>query len=140
MPVWLVIGGILVIGAFVSATQKPKASDSPAPVAPGAPAAPPPPVESAAASDARFEKCRDKLKQAQQLDLLSNMTFEGGRPKIWVGKTWHTLPIDAKTAFAETAACFFLAGSSEKALSFPIYDGMTGKQIATWKYTRLDVE
>ena len=93
-----------------------------------------------AKDEARFEGCRDKLKSAQQLDLLSNMTFDKGIPKIWVGPTWYQLPIDAKEGFAETAACFFLAGDADKAIAFDIFDGQSGKKIARWQHTRLEVE
>lgn len=104
------------------------------------PAARAPTAAEKAAKTARLEQCRETLKKSQQLDVLHNMTFDGGRPKVWVDKTWHQLPIEAKTEFARTAACFFLAGNSAEAITFPIYDGFSGKQIATWRFTRLDVE
>lgn len=88
----------------------------------------------------RFEDCRAKLKQAQGLDLLTNMTFDKGIPKVWIGPTWYTMPIDAKEGFAETAACFFTAGDSSKAIAFDIFDGRSGKKIARWKHTKLEVE
>lgn len=93
-----------------------------------------------AADNARLSECRDKLKAAQKLDLLSNMTFDKGIPKVWVGATWYQMPIDAKEGFAETAACFFTAGDSAKAIAFDIFDGKSGKKIARWKYTKLQVE
>lgn len=92
------------------------------------------------ADDARLEQCREKLKKSQELDLLHNMTFDKGVPKVWVGPTWYKLPIEAKIEFAGVAHCFFMAGRSDGFMQFPIYDGMSGKQIATWKYTRLDVK
>jgi hypothetical protein len=91
-------------------------------------------------SDARLEGCRAKLKAAQAIDLLTNMTFERGIPKVWVGPTWYTIPIDAKEGFAQTAACFFVAGDAGKAISFDIFDGMSGKKIGRWKFTRLEID
>src|SRR5690606_33348608 len=91
-------------------------------------------------SDARMEGCRAKLKQAQAIDLLHNMTFDKGIPKVWVGPTWAAIPIDAKQGFAETAACFFLAGDASKSIQFDILDGRTGKRVARWKFTRLTVD
>jgi hypothetical protein len=91
-------------------------------------------------SDARMEGCRAKLKQAQAIDLLHNMTFDKGIPKVWVGLTWAAIPIDAKQGFAETAACFFLGGDASKSIQFDILDGQTGKRVARWRFTRLTVD
>lgn len=88
---------------------------------------------------ARLEECRTKLKAAIPLDLITNMSFDNGRPKLWVGPTWHKIDITAKEGLAREAACFFLAGDETKAITFPIYDGMTGKEIAEWKFTKLAV-
>lgn len=93
----------------------------------------------AVADDAKFEGCRAKLKAAVELDMLTNMTFDKGIPKIWVGPTWHSVPVDAKEGLAATAACFFTAGGDE-VVRFDIFDGMTGKRIARWSYTKLVVE
>lgn len=98
-------------------------------------------LNAAAAPDAsRMDGCRAKLRQAQQLDLLHNMTFDKGVAKVWVGPTWARIPIDAKEGFAQTAACFFLAGDSSKSIQFDILDGRTGKRVARWKFTRLTVD
>ena len=68
------------------------------------------------------------------------MSYDGGRPKVWVGPLYHRAPIETKIAFAETAACFFLAGDDSSRITYPIFDGTSGKQVATWKFTRLEVE
>jgi len=130
--------GVGLLAAGVDSIEKRNARPPPVAAAPSP--APVPTAEARAVSDARLESCRTKLKAAQALDLLHNMTFDGGKPKVWVGRTWDRLPIEAKTDFAQNAACFFLAGQSGEAITYPIFDGMTGKQIATWKYTRLVVE
>lgn len=97
-------------------------------------------AQSRAENDRRLESCRSKLKAAAQLNLLKDMSFDGGRPKVVVGPTWQRIDFSAKEGFAETAACFFLAGDRSKSITFPIKDGRTGKTIATWKFTRLEVE
>jgi hypothetical protein len=140
----LVLGGVGVVALILALTIGPHfAPASPGAARPPAAVASPTPTPDPAAvatADARLEECRTKLKQASTLDLLHNMTFEGGRPKVWVGETWHRLPIEAKSEFARTAACFFLAGREDRSIAFPVFDGRTGKQIATWSYTRLSVE
>lgn len=47
--------------------------------------------ESSEIAEVRLEQCRAKLKQAQQLDLLQDMKFDKGIPKVWIGPTWYTL-------------------------------------------------
>lgn len=97
-------------------------------------------AQSRAENDRRLEGCRSKLKAAAQLNLLKDMSFDGGRPRVVVGPTWHRIDFSAKEGFAQTAACFFLAGDSKKSITFPITDGRTGKKLATWKFTRLEAE
>lgn len=102
--------------------------------APATPAAP------TADKNASLEQCREKLKAAAQLDLLKDMSFDNGRPRVVIGPTWHQIDFSAKEGFAQTAACFFLAGDSTKAIRFDITDSMTGKPVATWSYTKLVVK
>lgn len=91
-------------------------------------------------NDKRLEDCRAKLKAAVPLDLLKDMTFKEGVPKVVIGPTWYKLDFDSKTGFAKTAACFFLAGDESKSITFGIYDNMTGKKVATWEFTKLKVQ
>lgn len=138
----VIVGTVALLGFLaVGLLKQREITPAAAPVAAASPApqAAPAPVDRAAA-DARLESCRAKLKQAQEIDLLTNMTFEGGKPKVWVGRTWNDIPVDAKEGFAEVAACFFVAGDEGRTITFPIYDGRSGKQIATWRFTRLEVE
>lgn len=116
-----------------------RADQAAAPAPKPAAVAPVTTAQDKARDDAELERCRGVLKNSQEVGLLHNMTFDDGRPKVWVGPTWYEIPIEAKTEFARTAGCFFLAGR-DKRITFPIYDGTTGKQIATWRFTRLDVE
>ena len=120
---------------FIANRADQAAAPTPKPVAEKVDKAP----DRTAATEAEFERCRGVLKNSQEVGLLHNMTFDDGRPKVWVGPTWHEIPIEAKTEFARTAGCFFLAGR-DKRITFPIFDGLTGKQIATWRFTRLEVE
>ncbi|WHZ19161.1 MAG: hypothetical protein OJF55_001310 [Rhodanobacteraceae bacterium] len=92
------------------------------------------------ANDAAFEQCRAKLKAAAALGLLTNMSYDGGRPRVEVGPDWYKINFSAKEGLARTAACFFLAGDTSSAIRFEITDSMTGKVIATWAYTKLVVK
>lgn len=98
------------------------------------------PVQSEAAKNVLFEECKAKLKSAVSLNLLTDMSFDGGRPRVVVGRTWHNLPFEGKEGFAKVAACFFLAGDTSQSIRFEITDHMTGKVVATWKWTHLEVE
>lgn len=89
---------------------------------------------------ANLEQCRSKLKAAAQLGLLADMSFDDGRPRVVIGRTWYSIDYTAKTGLAETAACFFLAGDTTRAIRFDIRDNMTGKVVATWSGTRLTVK
>ena len=94
----------------------------------------------AQSNDKRLEECRAKLKAAVPINLLKDMTFKGGVPKVVIGPTWYKIDFNAKTGFARTAACFFLAGDESKSITFGVYDHMTGKKVATWEFTRLEIE
>lgn len=95
---------------------------------------------SSVAQEQRFEGCREKLKAAQKLGLLKGMSFDNGKPKVVIGPTWYRIDFDAKTGFAETAACFFLGGDQKNFITFPIYDNMSGKVVARWKFNKLEVQ
>jgi hypothetical protein len=123
---------------FDPPTPRPQDSPDPTPAHASAPA--PAPSITRAESDANLEKCRSKLKAAAQLGLLADMSFDDGRPRVVIGRTWYGIDYTAKTGLAETAACFFLAGDTTRAIRFDIRDNMTGKVVATWSGTRLTVE
>jgi hypothetical protein len=145
---WVVGGLAGFVAVMVALNYKPDDGIviRPAPAAAQrAPAPVPVPAEPSrvANADEQLEVCRAKLKIAADTGILHNMTFDDGRPKVWIGPTWYSMSIEQKTGLAETAACFFLAGNvgdGGRAITFPIYDGRSGKEIATWKFTRLEVE
>jgi hypothetical protein len=123
------------------AVAAPTPAPTPAPaVTPTPQQAPETPVVSTADKNASLEQCREKLKAAAQLDLLKDMSFDNGRPRVVIGPTWYQIDFSAKEGLAQTAACFFLAGDSTKAIRFDITDSMTGKPVATWSYTKLVVK
>jgi hypothetical protein len=84
------------------------------------------------ASDAALESCRAKLKQAQQLDVLTDLQWKGPRLHVVAGRTYYTMPFHAKEGFADTINCFAMAGKSG-CLSFDILNWNTGK--ATDRYS-----
>lgn len=87
---------------------------------------------SAHASEAALETCRAKLKQAQKLDVLTDLQWKGPRLHVVAGRTYYTMPFDAKEGFADTVNCFAMAGKSG-CLSFDILNWNTGK--ATDRYS-----
>jgi hypothetical protein len=122
-----------------TSSESSPSTPTPAPAPPAQLQPPASPTISSAEKDANLEQCRDKLKAAAKLDLLEDMSFDGGRPKVAIGPTWYQIDFSAKQGLAQTAACFFLAGDSTKAIRFDITDNMTGKPVATWSYTKLEV-
>lgn len=86
----------------------------------------------AQANDAALEACRAKLKQAQKLDVLTDLQWKGSRLHVVAGRTYYTMPFDAKEGFADTVNCFAMAGKSG-CLSFDILNWNTGK--ATDRYS-----
>jgi hypothetical protein len=89
--------------------------------------------------DQRFEECRATLKQAVALRLLTDMGFDGPRPKFVVSRHWNALDFNAKSELTRTAACFFLTGDSSKSIAFDVRDSMTNRVIAKWRYTELEI-
>lgn len=90
------------------------------------------------AGDAEFEKCRSKLKVAQKLDLLYDLDWKSGRdmPRVVVGPTFFTVPIDAKEGFAATVNCFLMAGDSGKCVNFDVLHWQTGKAVGRFNNCR----
>lgn len=99
----------------------------------------PPPSASTAASEARFEECREKLKQAQKLDVLYNLDMQRGSPLVVVGPTFYNMPFDAKQNFADTINGFLMAGEN-KFINFDLLDYRTNKVVAKYRYGKLKME
>lgn len=83
------------------------------------------------ASEATLETCRAKLKQAQKLDVLTDLQWKGTRLHVVAGSTYYRMAFHAKEGFADTINCFVMAGKSD-CLSFDILHWRTGK--ATDRY------
>jgi len=89
-----------------------------------------------AADERKFEGCRNKLKQAQKLDVLYDLDWKSGHePKVVAGRTFFTMPIDAKEGFAETVNCFLMAGKNQ-CVSFDILHWQTGKSVGRFSNCR----
>lgn len=84
------------------------------------------------ASETALENCRTKLKQAQKLDVLTDLQWKGPRLHVVAGRTYYTMPFHAKEGFADTVNCFAMAGKTG-CLSFDILNWNTGK--ATDRYS-----
>lgn len=83
------------------------------------------------ANDAALESCRAKLKQAQKLEVLSDLQWKGPRLHVVGGPTYYQMPFHAKEGFADTVNCFAMAGKTG-CLSFEILHWRSGK--ATDRY------
>jgi hypothetical protein len=90
-------------------------------------------------AEKRFEDCREKLKKAQQLEVLYNLEWNRAIPKVVVGPTFYFIAIDAKEGFADTVNCFLMVGES-KYLNFDLLDWQTGKRVARYSAGRLKMD
>jgi hypothetical protein len=87
----------------------------------------------------RFEECREKLKKAQQLEALYDLEWKRAMPKVVVGPTFYSIPIDAKQGLADTVNCFLMTGKSNY-IDFDLLDWQTGKRVAQYSLGRLKMD
>ena len=87
----------------------------------------------------RFEECREKLKKAQQLEVLYNLELKRAMPKVVVGPTFYSIPIDAKQGFADTVNCFLMTGEPNY-IDFDLSDWQSGKRVARYTRGRLKMD
>jgi len=87
----------------------------------------------------RFEECREKLKKAQQLEALYDLEWKRAMPKVVVGPTFYSIPIDAKQGLADTVNCFLMTGKSNY-IDFDLLDWQTGKRVARYSLGRLKMD
>ena len=86
-----------------------------------------------------YDICKGKLKQAKELDVLSDLNAKGSSIKVTVGPAFFTVPIDIQQEFARTVNCFFVKGA-DRGVSFDLIHWQTGKKVASWNGDRLDVD
>ena len=91
------------------------------------------------AAKQQYDICKGKLKQAKELDVLSDLNAEGSSIKVTVGPAFFTVPIDTQQEFARTVNCFFVKGA-DRGVSFDLIHWQTGKKVASWNGYRLDVD
>lgn len=93
------------------------------------------------AQDAKvfYEICKEKLKQAKELDVLSDLNAKGSSIEVTVGPAFFTVPADTQQEFARTVNCFFVKGT-DRGVSFDLIHWQTGKKVASWNGNRLDVD
>ena len=86
-----------------------------------------------------YEICKEKLKQAKELDVLSDLNAKASSIKVTVGPAFFAVPIDTQQEFARTVNCFFVKGTG-RGVSFDLIHWQTGKKVASWKGDRLEVD
>ena len=86
-----------------------------------------------------YEICKEKLKQAKELDVLSDLNAKGSSIKVTVGPAFFTVPMDTQQEFARTVNCFLVKGAGT-GVSFDLLHWQTGKRVASWNGDRLDVD
>ena len=84
-----------------------------------------------------YNICKEKLEQAKELDVLSDLNAKGSSIKVTVGPAFFTVPIDTQQEFARTVNCFFAKGA-DRGVSFDLIHWQTGKKVASWNGDRLD--
>ena len=85
-----------------------------------------------------YEICKEKLKQAKELDVLSDLNAKGSSIEVTVGPAFFTVPTVTQQEFARTVNCFFVKGA-DRGVSFDLMHWQTGKKVASWNGDRLDV-
>lgn len=94
-----------------------------------------------AASDSRFETCRQKLIQTQRLEVLYDLDWKlPEEPKVVVGPTFFRMPIDAKESFADNVNCFLMTGATGKCVSLNILHWQTGKAAGRFSNSRFNMK
>ena len=86
-----------------------------------------------------YEICKEKLKQAKELDVLSDLNAKASSIKVTVGPAFFAVPIDTQQEFARTVNCFFVKGAG-RGVSFDLIHWQTGKKVASWNGDRLDAD
>ncbi|HKQ35562.1 MAG TPA: hypothetical protein VJT11_09695 [Nitrospiraceae bacterium] len=86
-----------------------------------------------------YDICKEKLKEAKELDVLSDLEAKGSSIKVTVGPAFFTVPMDTQQEFARTVNCFLVKGAG-RGISFDLLHWQTGKKVATWNRDRLDVD
>ena len=86
-----------------------------------------------------YDICKEKLKEAKELNVLSDLEANGSSIKVTVGPVFFTVPMDTQREFARTVNCFLVKGA-DRGVSFDLLHWQTGKKVATWNRDRLDVD
>lgn len=87
--------------------------------------------------EARMRGCRATLEAAIAPGLLTNASFDNGRPILWVGPAWKGTTPAVRHALARDAACFFRSGDETRPIRYSVYDNASDREIAVWDYTHL---
>lgn len=89
------------------------------------------------ADNAKFEACRKKLIQAQNLSVLQDLQWQkGNEPYVLAGPTFFDMAIDGKEGFATTVNCFLMSGDTTKCIGFNVLHWQTGKSVGRFENCR----
>lgn len=89
----------------------------------------------------QLETCRAKLKQAQKLDVLRDLKWDGrSEPLVVIGPTFKSMAFDGKQGFVATVNCFLTAGKNDACVSFDVIEWRNGTAIGRYSACRLKMQ
>lgn len=94
----------------------------------------------AADNTSRALECQQKLRAAQKLDVLYDIKLATGRAMVYVGRTFFTIPIDAKEGFAETVSCLIVAGDPKACAQIDFHHWQTGAVVGQYRNCRFQAK
>lgn len=95
--------------------------------------------EQVEAKRARYADCKEKLKKAQELEMIYDIQAKGASLKVLVGPTFFTVPIDTKQGFGEVVNCVILEGGSG-GIPYPFIHWQTGKRVGSWNGYKVEMD
>ena len=93
----------------------------------------------AKAAQAHYDACNDKFQKAKELDMLHDISEKATGIQVLVGPTYFDVPIETQKGFVEAVNCVLIKGSGS-GVPFDLIHWQTGKRVAQWNGSRLDVD
>jgi hypothetical protein len=93
----------------------------------------------AEAAQAQYDACNDKFQKAKELDMLHDLSEKTAGIQVLVGPTYFDVPIETQMRFVEAVNCVLAKGSGG-GVPFDLIHWQTGKRVAQWNGSRLDVD
>jgi hypothetical protein len=89
---------------------------------------------------ARFEVCRQKLKEARKDGLVTALRFGATAMEIEVdGTTWKPMPFDTKLALVQTVSCYGVAGNTRIQARVQVLDGRDHHKLGDYDGSTLKI-